>query len=51
VLNDKNLHDHTQYTMTIEGSRKLFEELPLNDLKKENWTYMNEQGWFFYRTK
>jgi hypothetical protein len=51
ILNDKNRNDQTQFTMTITGSKKIFNELQLDNLKKENWTETSEEGWFFYRTK
>jgi len=51
-LSDKNRNNPDQFTMNIEGSKKLYEELqPGNNLKKENWQETVEQGWFFYRTK
>ena len=37
--------------MTITGSKKVFNELQLENLKKENWAETVEEGWFFYRTK
>lgn len=51
ILNDKNRKDQTQFTMTITGRKKLFDELKLDNLNKENWTDTVEEGWFFYRTK
>ena len=51
ILNEKNRNDQTQFTMTITGSKKVFDELQLDNLKKENWTETVEEGWFFYRTK
>lgn len=51
ILNDKNRNDQTQFTMTITGSKKLFDELQLDNLSKENWKETEEEGWFFYRTK
>jgi hypothetical protein len=51
ILNDKNLNDQTQFTMTITGSKRLFNELQLDDLKKENWSATLENGLFFYRTR
>ena len=49
VLNEKNMKDQTQFTMTITGSKKLFNELQLENLKKEDWKPTVEEGWFFYR--
>lgn len=51
ILNDKNRNDQTQFTMTITGSKKLFDELQLDNLSKGNWKETEEEGWFFYRTK
>lgn len=51
ILNDKNRNDPTQFTMTIIGSRKLFDELQADGLKKEHWKETVEEGWFFYRTQ
>jgi len=50
-LNKKNLSDQTQFTMTITGSRKLFDELRVDNLTNENWTPTEEVGWFFYRVE
>lgn len=50
-LNEKNMKDQTQFTMTITGSKKLYEELQLENLKKEEWIPTVEEGWFFYRVK
>jgi hypothetical protein len=51
TLNEKNRNDQTQFTMTITGSKKLYNELQVDNLKKENWSNTIEEGWFFYRTK
>ncbi len=51
ILNEKNRNDQTQFTMTITGSKKIFNELQLDNLKKEYWKETVEEGWFFYRTK
>jgi hypothetical protein len=50
VLNEKNMKDQTQFTMTITGPKKLHDTLELEDLKKEDWKSTVEEGWFFYRT-
>ncbi|HWI92591.1 MAG TPA: hypothetical protein VNT20_15045 [Flavisolibacter sp.] len=50
VLNEKNRNDQTQFTMTITGSKKLYDSLQLDNLKKEEWKPTVEEGWFFYRT-
>ena len=51
ILNEKNHKDQTQFTMTITGRKKIFDELNLDNLNKENWKDTVEEGWFFYRTK
>ena len=51
ALNDKNKNDQTQFTMTVTGSKKLFDELHLDNLDKKNWETTKEEGWFFYRIK
>lgn len=51
ILNEKNMNDQTQYTMTISGSKKLYEQLQIDNLKNENWKKTVEIGWFFYRIK
>lgn len=51
VLNERNMKDQTQFTMTITGSKKLYDTLQLENLKKEDWKPIVEEGWFFYRTK
>lgn len=51
ILNDKNRSDQSQFTMTITGSKKLYDQLQLDNLNKENWKETLEEGWFFYRTK
>jgi hypothetical protein len=50
-LNEKNLKDQSQFSMTITGSKKLYDSLVLENLKKEDWQPTIEEGWFFYRTK
>jgi hypothetical protein len=51
VLNEKNMKDQNQFTMTITGPKKLHNMLQLEDLNKEEWKSTIEEGWFFYRTK
>jgi hypothetical protein len=51
MLKGKNLQDQTQFTMTIAGSKKLFDSLQIDGIKKDNWEPTVETGWFFYRTK
>jgi hypothetical protein len=49
VLNSKNMNNRDQYTMTIQGSKKLFEELKLDKFKNENWQPTVEDAYFFYK--
>ena len=47
-LNDKNRSNFEQYTMVIQGSKKIFKELKLKKIKNENWKPTIEDGIFFY---
>jgi hypothetical protein len=49
-LNEKNMGNQNQFTMTISGSKKLYDTLNVGSLKKEVWKPSDEQGWFFYKT-
>jgi len=49
ALNSKNMNNRDQYTMTIQGSKKLFEQLKLDNLKNENWQPTVEDAYFFYK--
>ncbi|CAM3498331.1 hypothetical protein FSS13T_10670 [Flavobacterium saliperosum S13] len=49
IVNEKNMKNREQYTMTISGSKKLFTELKLKNLKNENWQPIVEEGYFFYK--
>lgn len=48
-LNAKNMNNQGQYTMTIEGPKKLFEQLKLDNFKNENWQPTVEDAYFFYK--
>jgi hypothetical protein len=48
-LNRKNMNNPAQYTMTIQGPKKLFEQLKLEKLKNENWQPTIEDAYFFYK--
>lgn len=48
-LNAKNMNNRNQFTMFIQGSRKLFEQLRLDNLKNINWQPTVEDGYFFYK--
>ncbi|MBK9381089.1 MAG: hypothetical protein IPN39_07155 [Chitinophagaceae bacterium] len=49
VLNSKNMNNRDQYTMTIQGSKRLFEQLKLDKFKNENWEPTVEDAYFFYK--
>ena len=51
VLDEKNMNNHAQFTMTIIGSKKLYDELQLGNLKKRAWMPTIEEGYFFYKAK
>jgi hypothetical protein len=48
-LNSKNMNNRDQYTMTIQGPKKLFEQLKVENLKNENWQPTVEDAYFFYK--
>lgn len=48
-LTEKNLKDQTQFTMTVSGSKKLYDKLKFEHVKKEEWIPTAEEGWFFYK--
>lgn len=41
--------DNIRFTITICGSRELFDKVDLGDLKKENWKPLREGSLFYYR--
>lgn len=49
ILDEKNMNDDKQYTMTITGPKKIFDNLKLKGLKNENWQPIIEEGLFFYK--
>jgi hypothetical protein len=49
IVNEKNKKNREQYTMTISGSKKLFDKLKVEKLKNENWQPEIEEGYFFYK--
>lgn len=49
ILNDKNMNNNDQYTMTVSGPKKLFDELKIIGLKNENWHAIVESAFFFYK--
>lgn len=48
-LNDKNMNDRNQYTMTIQGPKKLFEKLKVDKFKNKNWQLTVEDAYLFYK--
>ena len=49
MLDSKNMSNIDQYTMTVSGPKKLFDELKIDGLKNENWQLTKEEGYFFYK--
>lgn len=49
VLDNKNFSDRNQYTITISGSKQLFEKLRVDDYRNVNWTVTIENAAFHYR--
>lgn len=49
ALNSKNMNNRDQYSMTIRGPKKLFEQLRVDKFKNENWQPTVENAYFFYR--
>tara|TARA_R110000850_G_scaffold269549_1_gene401863 strand:- start:70608 stop:70913 length:306 start_codon:yes stop_codon:yes gene_type:complete len=49
AVNEKNKKNRDQYTMTIQGPKKLFKELKVKKLTNENWEDIIEKGHFFYK--
>jgi hypothetical protein len=49
TLNEKNKNNMNQYTMTIQGSKKIFQELKVENLINENLEEIVEDGHFFYK--
>jgi hypothetical protein len=49
IVNKRNKEDLNQFTITISGSKKLFEELKIENHENKNWKQILEDGWFFYK--
>ncbi|MDB4902387.1 MAG: hypothetical protein JWQ63_1668 [Mucilaginibacter sp.] len=49
ILDSKNIENSDQYTMTISGPKKLFDELKINNLKNEHWQPTVEEAYLFYK--
>jgi|GEM_PF-2530888 len=50
ILDERNLGDPTQFIITIQGSRVLYEHLHAENFRNENWKQNVAKGYFFYRT-
>lgn len=48
-LSSRNMSKMNQFTMTIQGPRKLFDQLKVEGLKNENWQPTVEDAFFFYK--
>ena len=46
IVNEKNKKNREQFTMTISGSKKLFDNLKVEKLKNENWQPNNRRRIF-----
>lgn len=49
ILDTKNMNNRNQYTMTIQGPKKLFEQLKYENFKNEHWLPTVEEAYFFYK--
>lgn len=49
--NEKNTKDLNQYSITITGSKKIYDALQLDNLQKKKWEPTVEDGYFFYKTE
>lgn len=49
VLDEKNMNDTGQYTMTIQGPKELYEKLKVKGIKNQDWMLSEELGIFFYK--
>lgn len=52
ALNEKNMNDQSQFTMTITGRKELFDKLKVDNLENINWSAPRKEstGWFYYKT-
>lgn len=50
ILDERNLNNPKQFTITIYGSYKLYENLRIENFRNENWKQNVAKGYFFYRT-
>jgi hypothetical protein len=50
ILDERNLSNLNKiYTMTIQGPKKIFDVLKIEDIENKNWTPTTEDGMFFYK--
>jgi len=51
ILDDRNLANPKQFIITIYGTRELYDNLHVENLKPNNWKQNVAKGYFFYRTR
>jgi len=51
IADNYNLNNRNQFTMTIEGSKELYDKINLGDLRQINWKYNRASAMFFIRKK
>lgn len=49
ILNDKNFNNRDQYTLTISGNKRLFDDLKVENYEKSNWAELVELVLFYYK--
>ena len=49
IADNYNLNNRNQFTMTIEGSKELYDKINLGDLRQKNWKYNRASAMFFVR--
>ncbi len=48
-LDDKNFNNKNQYTITISGSKQIFDNLKVDNYKNSNWALIVENATFYYK--
>lgn len=51
ILDSYNFNNEKQYTITIQGSKKIFDNLKVDDLENKNWKLTDETAFFYYKEK
>jgi len=51
TLDDYNMSNLNQYTMTISGPKKIYENLKVDEFESKNWKLTDEVAGFYYKTK